>query len=157
MISAINQSIMYGSEQINQHNDRLPITSSLKLISSVLDIVILGSEFKTVKDELVSLLDKAMVKFKRVGLTHISGDALYIIDLEQKSGVEMTLNGSLKIDLTTFECTYDITTGTTMMHGAQSMTGNIQLVQKGLIVESNVREALGKLGLSSQSDRCCIS
>jgi len=157
MISAINQSIMYGSEQINQHNDRWPITSSLKLISSVLGTVILGAELSTVKSKLVSLLNNAMVEFNRVGLTHTDDGALYIIDLDRESGVDKTLSGNLKIDLNTFVCTYDITTETTFMSGAREEIGTIQLVEKGVIVESNVREALGKLGLSSQSDSCCIS
>jgi len=148
---------MYGSEQINQHNDRWPITSSLKLISSVLGTVILGAELSTVKSKLVSLLNNAMDKFNRVGLTHTNDGALYIIDLDRESGVDKTLSGNLKIDLNTFVCTYDITTGTTFMSGARDEIGTIQLVEKGVIVESNVREALGKLGLSSQSDSCCIS
>jgi hypothetical protein len=158
MISAINQSIMYGSEQINQHNDRWPITSSLKLISSVLGTVILGTELLPVKDKLVSLLNSAMDKFKRVGLTYTSKGALYKIELSQAPGVDKQLNGSLIIDLETFACAYDITTAVTMMNGAQNKTGTIQLVDAGGIVESNVREALGKLGLTSPVyDGCCIS
>jgi hypothetical protein len=148
---------MYGSDQINQHNDKWPITSSLKLISSVLGTVILGAELSTVKSELVSLLNNAVVKFTRVGLTHTNDGKLYIIDLDRESRVDKTLSGKLKIDLNTFLCTYDITTGTTFMSGARDEIGTIQLVEQGVIVESNVREALGKLGLSSQSDSCCIS
>ncbi len=131
--------------------------SILRSVARILDGVILGAESSgNLRQELVSLLDQIMEQSKHATLSHTTDGSIYEINREQVGGSAMTMHGTIRINLSTFVCTYTTNPGTTFFEGEHDESGTINFVENGEISRKNIDFVLKKIGINANNS-CCIS
>ncbi len=135
------------------------LNRALSSVARILDSVILGAEASTqadLKKELIASLDKIMNQFKAPTLIYHNDGRTYEIHRNQKPGEDITVHGIIRIDLSTFVCTYNTNPGTTLFEGEHDESGTINFVENGRISKENIDFVLRKIGINANNG-CCIS
>ncbi len=136
------------------------LNCALSSVARILDGVILGAGASPdLKTELIALLDTIMQKFAARTLRYYNNGSTYEIHRDQGQGDDITVHGIIRIDLSTFVCTYFTNTGVTLLDGPRDDNGSISFVENGTISQKNIDLVLKKIGINASSidSSCCIS
>ncbi len=149
------------SESMHTHplEPHRTLNRALSSVARILDSVILGAEATDLKKELIASLDTIMKQFKAPTLRYFNDGLTYEIHRDQKPGEDITIHGIVRIDLSTFVCTYNTNPGTNFFEGEHDESGTVKFVENERISKENIDFVLKKIGINASSidSSCCIS